>query len=955
MFFLISILKSEFIEKEFSIIDGFIGGDVKSIFQDEIGRIWTATDFGVSIFDGHEFINFRYSEIYNISFAIEGDCSSDNNCWVLTDKGLFYYQNIGLINAVKINFFPKINLNHFAVSNNKVWISAKKGKELNYLKDGKFHCLAVPTLLTDIKEMYSDKFGQVWIFCANSIWKINDQSIVEVIDANLNLKFNGFNLHAVIPTENSFILSEKNSKINIELKLNGKLIPTNNNIQFDDGVYHPSAKFVYLLNQKINSTSDNFNKNGNIYTSIFIDNTGSIWLGQFNIVSLISNPETIMISPNQFIPEFNNIVAGFILKNDFIFAVNDKINEVFKINNNKISKSTIPFFSQNFTLNNEIEFLLSPNNKVYLVNKNTEKIKEIKKPKGSIDKIIQSQINERIIAKSDSGLFIYNNNKWDSFSKISTQNKLISAYKDNIFLIKNDSLVIINYTNSIEMYALPSHFIKEIEVFDNNLILIGDNKIFKFNLLNKYFEQDYIKPFFNFPIQSIKSNNNSLWLNCYNHLIRIESNQYELYQFNQNLITKNIYFGDSCFYSFNGHNLFRTNYFKTDVSSISPYIYSVSSQNGIIYEKDKIPFKESIKIKYFTPEYRNLGFYGYYSKLENNNSLFQFSKNNQSFYSGLDYKNYIFKVHPTFGNIFYTEAISELDFKISPPWYFSTQYKILYFVIILLLISLILFFIYNKYFKHSKINPFISKTYINVFNEFNAYKNSADGITNINSHTQKEMLFYLIINGYKFKSGVSHENFDTYFWPNIPTDQVLNRRYVVFSRIRKLIGEGTQKILLTKDGKCTLCWDDKDLYVDLEKYYNEIKKGLEQEKLTNNDQKIYHYQNALKIYGKGLCKDFSNIVFDKFYEALHTEAIKISTEVINFHIQREDDEVVIKYCNTQISWDNLDVLANEIKIKSMVKLGYGAQAKAYLNKFSIDYENEIGEKPNINMKNIKFN
>ena len=135
MFFLISILKSEFIEKEFSIIDGFIGGDVKSIFQDEIGRIWTATDFGVSIFDGHEFINFRYSEIYNISFAIEGDCSSDNNCWVLTDKGLFYYQNIGLINAVKINFFPKINLNHFAVSNNKVWISAKKGKELNYLKD----------------------------------------------------------------------------------------------------------------------------------------------------------------------------------------------------------------------------------------------------------------------------------------------------------------------------------------------------------------------------------------------------------------------------------------------------------------------------------------------------------------------------------------------------------------------------------------------------------------------------------------------------------------------------------------------------------------------------------------------------------------------------------------------------------------------------------------------------
>lgn len=950
------MLKSEFIEREFSIIDGFIGGNVKSIFQDEIGRIWTVTDFGVSIFDGHEFLNLKYSEKYNISFAIEGDCSTENNCWVLTDKGLFNYQNIGLINQPKIKFYPIKNVNHFAVSNNNIWVSTKNGKELKYLKDGEFHCLAIPTHLTDIKEMYSDRIGQIWIFCAKSIWKINSQTIIEVIENNFNLKFDGYNCHAVIQTETGFILSGKNNKINIELNLNGEINLLNNNINFDDGIYHPSAEIVYLLDQKIYSTSNNFNQNigNNVYSSIFMDNTKSIWLGKLNTISLISNPETIKIHPSQFIPNFNNIVAGFTLNNTFIFSVNNNINEVYQINNKEISKSQYPFFNQNFSINDEIEFLLSPKNKMYSINKSTNELKNIERPKGIIDNIIQSKINDRIIAKSDSGLFIYNENKWNNISRFSTQNKLMTAYKDNIFLINNDSLTVVNYINSIQNYVLPSDFIKGIEIFDNNLILVGENKIYSFNLLNKQFEHNYIKPLINFPIQSIKSNNNSLWLNCYNHLIRIKDNQHELYQFNQNLITRNIYWGDNYFYSFNGTNLFRTQYYKTDISNVSTYIYPISLQDGKFYDEEKIPFNEPIIIKYFTPEYRNLGYHGFYSNLENENSLLQFSNNNHSFFSRLDFKNYKFKIHPTFANIFNTETITELNFKIPPPWYLTTQYKVLYFLIIILFISFILFIIYKKYFMHSKVNPFISKTYINVFNEFRAFKKSANGITSIKSHTQMEMLFYLIINGYKFKSGVSRESFDTYFWPNIPTDQVLNRRYVVFSRIRKLIGEGDQKILLTKDGKCTLCWDDNDLYVDLVKYYSEIEKGIEQGKLNNLDQKVYHYQNALKIYGKGLSKDFSNIIFDKFYEALHSEAVKISTEVIQFHIHRQDDEVVIKYCNQQILWDNLDIYPNETKIKSMVKLGHGAQAKSYLNKFSIDYENEIGEKPRINMKNIKF-
>jgi len=83
-------------------------------------------------------LNLRFSEKYKIKNAIEGECSSNNSCWVLTDKGLFNYKNIGLSNYPEIKFFPGENINQLSVNENRIWVATNNGKELKYLDNNIF-------------------------------------------------------------------------------------------------------------------------------------------------------------------------------------------------------------------------------------------------------------------------------------------------------------------------------------------------------------------------------------------------------------------------------------------------------------------------------------------------------------------------------------------------------------------------------------------------------------------------------------------------------------------------------------------------------------------------------------------------------------------------------------------------------------------------------------------------
>ena len=59
---------------------------------------------------------------------------------------------------------------------------------------------------------------------------------------------------------------------------------------------------------------------------------------------------------------------------------------------------------------------------------------------------------------------------------------------------------------------------------------------------------------------------------------------------------------------------------------------------------------------------------------------------------------------------------------------------------------------------------------------------------------------------------------------------------------------------------------------------------------------------------------------------------------------------MISVCDQKIIWDYYDIYAVVEKVKSLFNLGHISRAKNYLNKFSNNYEIEIGELPKFNIK-----
>ena len=75
----------------FSVAQGLISNNIKSLFQDPEGRLWIGTDKGVSLFDGFSFASYAFNEgipTGNVSQIIE---SPKGKIWVQNEQGLFVY------------------------------------------------------------------------------------------------------------------------------------------------------------------------------------------------------------------------------------------------------------------------------------------------------------------------------------------------------------------------------------------------------------------------------------------------------------------------------------------------------------------------------------------------------------------------------------------------------------------------------------------------------------------------------------------------------------------------------------------------------------------------------------------------------------------------------------------------------------------------------------------------
>ncbi|SFF68214.1 Signal transduction histidine kinase [Salegentibacter agarivorans] len=300
--------------------DGLSQSDINSIYQDQAGFMWFGTHDGLNKFDGYNIEVYKpqtqisHSISSNLVFAITGD--EKGNLWIGTTGGglNFYNSNTKQFTTFKHeeNNPKSLISNHvnnvFLDSRNKLWIGTNKGLNMLDLNDPKEEWDFLKITLSGnnasdripINTIFEDNCGNIWVGKQNELFRSNNQKEVSPHFAKVNKKLGllNYNIQAIAEDKlgNLFFATtqglyfSRNNSGHLEKSqfvhpgsFNDIKVDNQNQIwggtdqgliYIDNSGNFPkfSQKFVYdPIN--INSISKN------IIKSIFIDNTGIIWIG----------------------------------------------------------------------------------------------------------------------------------------------------------------------------------------------------------------------------------------------------------------------------------------------------------------------------------------------------------------------------------------------------------------------------------------------------------------------------------------------------------------------------------------------------------------------------------------------------------------------------------------------------------------------------------------------------
>ncbi|MCD6507482.1 hypothetical protein J7M22_12780 [Candidatus Poribacteria bacterium] len=147
--------------RSFSRLDGLAGNDIRTIFQDDEGRIWIGTSSGLSLFDGiWRSFPSRYDTISNEIHSIcEGPLG---RLWIGTDRGVAVFDGRSWQN-ITFGDDPLGNYVLFAVPDQDgVWIGTYRGANHFDGRAWKLWNQKEGYLYTGVRSMLRDSSGQLW-------------------------------------------------------------------------------------------------------------------------------------------------------------------------------------------------------------------------------------------------------------------------------------------------------------------------------------------------------------------------------------------------------------------------------------------------------------------------------------------------------------------------------------------------------------------------------------------------------------------------------------------------------------------------------------------------------------------------------------------------------------------------------------------------------------------------
>jgi ligand-binding sensor domain-containing protein len=732
---------------QFTIDNGLPSNTIYDIAQDEMGFIWYATDYGVSKFDGINFIN------YTISDGLPGN------------EILYFYKD----------------------SKKRIWMVSFNG-EIGFILNGNFHNHNNTPFLKNlyftsyIHNIFEDSKGQIWFY--------QNLSNIYVLQRNLDVK--KFIVESDIDRSYSSIFIESlNNEVSLLTYTNkeGKLLVITKPIignslnweKFNDTLFlknsverinksigmalrenNPIIKKIY---NQLNSKESNYlSKTYKIDKKYWITNsTEGVYI--FDESNDFENPNIILKSIQTtriFIDLENNIWLGSQSNGVFLFP-NIHINGIQFENNKKNDLHSVSVFNNKLVVGNELGELLILNPQTlqtetsFALNKTAERTRHLKTHKDNLYVLSDQNIHKldasfkltriknmfdddykKINLKNFKDLSFWNDAIYTATSngiaKINTNtlanSRLWDKRSSSLLCIKNDSIWIgtttglyLQHTKKTEKYNLNDQFNNSIIYAlekTNNGLLIGsnayglgvlENGVFKSISTNDGLLSNLIKSIF------IDTNNN-IWLSTNFGLNCLTLNpQNEIVEIKSYTTSDGLYSNDvrDCYVDSSENKVYIA-------TSKGLNIIDLSSENNSILEPithiteillnnsqiDKTTNQQfnynanNIQFNFSGISFKSLGNITFKYRLKGLENEWIETKNNTVRYSSLPPNTYTFELKSISKSNIENSIPAVFTFTIIPPFYNTWWFKTILLTSIFLL-ALYLFYRKNQQLKQEKI------------------------------------------------------------------------------------------------------------------------------------------------------------------------------------------------------------------------------------------------------------
>ncbi|HED06304.1 MAG TPA: hypothetical protein ENI61_06445, partial [Ignavibacteria bacterium] len=394
-----------FYSKRYTSIDGLLQNTIRSLMQDDFGRLWIGTSEGLSIFDGTDFSNYTQNNGLNGSVINSFFKIDSTTMWVSVIGG-------------GISIFHKSKL--------------QKDEVVRIIKGKKYF------LDNTINAIFKDSRGRIW-FCTDSgITMWSNQNPDNSIIHNFNSKNDPYKMFIYSVTEdnngniwfgsNHGLIKYDNHKFKFI-----KGIPRIVNVvkaYRDNKIWLGTDKGIFIYQ---NGIFKRLFKNKNIYSSevndIYKDKDGDLWFVSTEGLYLFNGKKLMNFNTENGIG--NKSILSFLIDSKGIVWIGTEDGL------NKITSKNLYYINTKYKYSYLWELLARPNNIIFATTKDgLYKIEN--------NKLRYSLINLRLPSKTVTRVLFKNNRiKW-----VATSEGLVEFYSNGrkrIFTKKTDLIVIIFY------------------------------------------------------------------------------------------------------------------------------------------------------------------------------------------------------------------------------------------------------------------------------------------------------------------------------------------------------------------------------------------------------------------------------------------------------------------------------------------------------------------------------